>query len=37
MLEALIAGEMDPAKLADLARKRLREKIPTPGRPCGGA
>jgi transposase len=24
----LIAGETDPAKLADLARKRLREKIP---------
>jgi transposase len=28
MLEALIAGQEDPAKLADLARKRLREKIP---------
>lgn len=28
MLEALIAGETDPARLADLARKRLREKIP---------
>jgi transposase len=28
MLEALIAGEEDAAKLADLARKRLREKIP---------
>jgi transposase len=28
MLEALIAGETDPATLADLARKRLREKIP---------
>ncbi len=28
MLEALIAGESDPEKLADLARKRLREKIP---------
>jgi transposase len=28
MLEALIAGETDPTKLADLARKRLREKIP---------
>lgn len=28
MLEALIGGETDPAKLADLARKRLREKIP---------
>src|SRR5262249_27563743 len=28
LLEALIAGETDPAKLADLARKRLRAKIP---------
>src|SRR5262245_9136032 len=28
MLEALISGETDPEKLADLARKRLREKIP---------
>jgi len=28
MLQALIAGENDPAKLADLARKRLREKMP---------
>jgi transposase len=28
MLEALIAGETDPEQLADLARKRLREKIP---------
>ena len=28
MLEALIAGETDPAQLAELARKRLREKIP---------
>ncbi len=28
MLEALCAGETDPAKLADKARKRLREKIP---------
>jgi transposase len=28
MLEALIAGETDPEKLAELARKRLREKIP---------
>lgn len=28
MLEALIAGQTDPAELADLARKRLREKIP---------
>lgn len=28
MLEALIAGETDPTRLAELARKRLREKIP---------
>ena len=28
MLEALIAGETDTAKIADLARKRLRGKIP---------
>src|SRR5207248_8528432 len=28
MLEALCAGETDPEKLADLARRRLREKIP---------
>jgi transposase len=28
MLEAIVAGETDPAKLADKARKRLREKIP---------
>src|SRR5262249_22347257 len=28
MLEALAAGETDPPKLADLARKRLREKLP---------
>jgi transposase len=28
MLEALIAGQTDPEQLADLARKRLREKIP---------
>jgi transposase len=28
MLEALIAGETDPVKLADLARRRLRAKIP---------
>jgi transposase len=28
MLAALIAGEADPEKLAQLARKRLREKIP---------
>ncbi len=28
MLEALIAGESDPGELADLARRRLRSKIP---------
>jgi transposase len=28
MLRALIGGETDPGKLADLARKRLRAKIP---------
>ena len=28
MLRALIAGEREPAKLADLAKRRLREKIP---------
>ena len=28
MLEALIAGQHDPAVLADLAKRRLRSKIP---------
>jgi len=28
MIEAIIAGEQDPEQLADLAQKRLREKIP---------
>ena len=28
MLEALIAGDQDPAVLADLAKRRLRSKIP---------
>jgi transposase len=28
MLEAVIAGETDPAKLADLALRRMRQKIP---------
>ena len=28
MLEALIAGERDPGQLADLAKRRLRSKIP---------
>ncbi|MBA2552462.1 MAG: hypothetical protein H0V10_01945 [Geodermatophilaceae bacterium] len=28
MLEALISGQRDPAVLADLAKRRLRSKIP---------
>lgn len=28
MIEALIAGERDPSRMADLAQKRLRNKIP---------
>jgi transposase len=28
MLEALIAGDRDPARMADLAKRRLRSKIP---------
>lgn len=28
MLEALIDGQRDPAQLADLAKRRLRTKIP---------
>jgi len=28
MIEAMIAGDDDPAELADLAKRRLREKIP---------
>ena len=28
MIDALIAGERDPAVLADLAKKRMRSKIP---------
>ncbi|MDT5155228.1 MAG: transposase [Mycobacterium sp.] len=28
MLEALLAGETDPAAMADLAKKRMRVKIP---------
>ncbi len=28
MLEALIAGETDPAAMADLAKRRMRSKIP---------
>jgi transposase len=36
MLEALVAGETDPAKLADLARRRLREKLPQLRRALAG-
>jgi transposase len=28
MIEAIIAGEEDPSRLADMARKRLRQRIP---------
>lgn len=28
MLEALVAGEQDPSTLAELAKRRLRNKIP---------
>jgi transposase len=28
MLQALIAGQRDPAVLADLAKRRLRHKLP---------
>lgn len=28
MIDALVAGERDPVVLADLAKKRLRSKIP---------
>jgi transposase len=28
MLDALLAGQTDPAKLADLARGKMRAKIP---------
>ena len=34
MLDALVAGTTDPTVLADLAKGRLRAKIP---RPAGGA
>ncbi|BBZ48683.1 hypothetical protein MHEI_05680 [Mycobacterium heidelbergense] len=36
MLEALIAGQRDPAVLADLAKQRLREKIPALTESCAG-
>ena len=37
MLEALIEGETDPAALADLAKRRLRSKIPGADRGVDGA
>src|SRR5690242_1846901 len=36
MIEALIAGERDPAVLADLARGRMRSKIPDLRLACAG-
>jgi transposase len=36
MIEALIAGERDPAVLADLARGRMRSKIPDLTLACAG-
>ena len=36
MIEALIAGERDPATLADLARGRMRTKIPELTMACAG-
>src|SRR5829696_7044187 len=36
MIEALIAGERDPAVLADLARGRMRSKIPDLALACAG-
>jgi hypothetical protein len=36
MIEALIAGERDPAVLADLARGRMRTKIPELRMACAG-
>ena len=37
MIEAIIRGEDDPVKLADLARRRLRAKIPQLRRALRGA
>src|SRR5262249_32318171 len=37
MIEAIIRGEYDPVKLADLARSRLRKKIPQLRRALKGA
>lgn len=36
MLEALIKGEEDPVKLADLAQRKLRGRSPSWRRPCKG-
>ena len=36
MLEALIAGQRDPAALADLAKARMRQKIPALSEALGG-
>jgi transposase len=36
MIEALIAGERDPAVLADLARGVMRKKIPELTMACAG-
>ena len=35
MLAALIDGERDPGVLAELAKGRLRSKLPRSARPCG--
>jgi hypothetical protein len=36
MLQAIIGGESDPQKLADMAKLRLREKIPQAAAGAGG-
>ena len=37
MIEAIVRGEYDPVKLADLARRRLRKKIPQLQRALNGS
>ena len=37
MLAALVAGERDPQVLAELAKGRLRNKLPSCARRCGAA
>jgi hypothetical protein len=37
MLAALVAGERDPGVLAELAKGRLRVKLPSCARRCGAA